>query len=131
MLVIAQVVLAVYAFMYSGDLAAGARDVFQKFWDSSLSNPNDRQTLEIINNLQRGLQCCGPTGPRDWTNRPAPPNTVPTSCCTGDAQTCDINTANQNGCNQLLFDFVKGSGLLIAWIAIVFAGFEVRRIEFS
>lgn len=108
--------------MYTEELAEMGRKGFRTLWDVSVADPNDRKTLEAINGIQRGLQCCGSTGPRDWESRPV---SFPTSCCQDGTNSCNAGNAFQNGCETVLGDIVKGSGLLIAWIAIVFAGFEV------
>lgn len=119
MLVVAQIVIAVYAFMYTEDLAVALRKGFWTVWEDT-SNPG---SVEAVHGLQRNLNCCGNEGPNDWLTRPGG---IPQSCCAGDSGTCNINNAFPKGCGPLLHDLVNGSGMLIAWIAIVFAAFEVR-----
>lgn len=103
-LVILQIVLAVYAFMYAEELATAARNGFETLW-------NDRTALKsatAIDGIQQALQCCGNRGPADWSN------SVPNSCCAGNAA-CTSTTAFSGGCGQVLFDWVRESGLIIAW----------------
>jgi Tetraspanin family len=118
-LVVGQIVIAVYAFMYTEELATAARKGFRVLWDSP-----DQKDLGAVHGIQRGIQCCGYEGPRDWASRPGG---IPTSCCAADATTCSEVNAFQKGCGTLLFDMVSASGMLIAWIAIVFGAFEVRN----
>lgn len=122
-LVIAQIVLAVYAFMYTDELASAAKKGFKGLWDNSVANPEDRKVLEAIHGIQRGLQCCGRAGPTDWILRPGG---VPSSCCEDGVNSCNVLNAFKSGCESLLGDVVSSSGMLIAWIAVVFAAFEVR-----
>jgi hypothetical protein len=116
-LVVAQIVIAVYAFIYTEELATAARSGFRTLWDDQ-----DRKALEAVNGIQRSLQCCGYEGPADWALRGG----VPASCCADGTASCNVGNAFPKGCGSLLFDLVSGSGMLIAWIAIVFAAFEVR-----
>lgn len=106
--------------MYSEELASAAQNGFDKLW-RSMSN-GDGGATEAIYGVQRGLQCCGNSGPLDWTLLL---RTIPPSCCDESAATCSILNAFKTGCGQVLFDTVNSSGMLIAWIAVVFGAFEV------
>lgn len=120
-LVILQIVIAVFAFMYAGELAAAAQRGFNKLWDN---RNTDEQTRIAIDGIQRGIRCCGSNGPADWGL-----TSIPQSCC--DESVCTILNAHQQGCATLLYDFVSTSGLLIAWVAIVFAGIELVGVIFA
>lgn len=120
-LVVCQVVVAVFAFLYTEEFGQIAQTGFKTLWDDMI-NRNDATSREAINGIQRGLQCCGNTGPRNWDENSLP---VPPSCCAEGVTNCNSGTAFQTGCGQLLTDLVTGSGMLIAWIAVVFAAFEV------
>lgn len=105
-LVVLQIVLAVYAFMYTEELASAAREGFEKLWNTR----TDMKNSQAIDGIQQGLQCCGNrNGPADWS-----PSPVPNSCCPGNVA-CNQSAQFQSGCGGVLFDLVKGSGLLIAW----------------
>lgn len=56
-LVVAQIVLAVFAFMYTEDLADAARKGFDTLWNGK--ERNDESSIQAINGIQKGLQCCG------------------------------------------------------------------------
>lgn len=83
---------------------------------------NDPASTEAINGIQRGLQCCGNNGPTDWT---LAVRAVPDSCC-APGSVCTVVTAFPNGCGTMLSEIVRTSGMLIAWIAVVFGAFEVK-----
>jgi CD63 antigen len=120
-LVILQIVVAVFAFMYTADLANAAKDGFGRLFDDR----NNPSTGAAIDQIQRGLQCCGTTGPLSWGL------SVPQSCCADGTTSCNLLNAHQTGCSTMLADIVNGSGLLIAWFAIIFAGIELVGVIFA
>lgn len=126
-LVILQIVVAVYAFLYTEDVANSMSRAFDDLWNSM--NNNDAAAREAVNGIQRALQCCGRTGPSDWTNSSA--GQIPTSCCNDGLTTCTAATAFPNGCGTVLHDAVYGSGMLIAWIAVVFGALELVGVIFA
>jgi len=119
-LVVLQIVVAVYAFMYTEELATAARNGFGTLW----TERNDMRSAKAIDGIQQALQCCGSSGPADWGSN------VPDSCCASNAS-CSVNTAFSGGCGDTLFDLVNSSGKLIAWIAIVFGAFELVGVVFA
>jgi len=126
-LVVCQIVAGVFAFLYTEEFGNLAQTGFAKLWDDMITR-NDPASTEAINGIQRGLQCCGNTGPGNWVQAQRP---VPPSCCADGVTNCDANTAFQIGCGQHLNDLVNGSGMLIAWIAVVFAAFELVGVIFA
>lgn len=118
-LVVLQIVVAVFAFMYTEELANAAKDGFGRLFDDR----NNPSTAAAIDQIQRGLQCCGTTGPKSWDSN------IPPSCCA--EATCTIANSHPNGCSTMLADIVSGSGLLIAWFAIIFAGIELVGVIFA
>ncbi|CRL00126.1 CLUMA_CG013406, isoform A [Clunio marinus] len=123
-LVVLQIVLAVYAFIYTEELAQASVNGFQILWNQKQTSPS---TMAVIDGIQTTLQCCGLNGPTDWANPPA----IGRSCCPQDAQTCEIPNAFQTGCSEALRNSVEASGMLIAWFAVVFAGFELVGVIFA
>lgn len=110
--------------MYTEELASAASKGFDTLWNNM--SGSDQKSLEAVHGIQRGLQCCGRNSPADWLALPPPQNVIPASCCADGATICTQPNAFTKGCGQLLFDTVNSSGMLIAWIAIVFGAFEVR-----
>ncbi|KAG5678520.1 hypothetical protein PVAND_008187 [Polypedilum vanderplanki] len=122
-LVVLQIVIAVFAFMYTGELAKAAENGFNKLWENRDTNNETRIAIEGI---QRGLRCCGSAGPADWGLL-----NIPSSCCDDGVIACTVSNAHSDGCATLLSNFVNDSGLLIAWFAIVFAGIELVGVIFA
>lgn len=111
--------------MYTEELATAARNGFDTLWTDMVGS--NRESAEAIHGIQRGLQCCGRNSPQDWLGGNAPLNQIPPSCCADGTATCSASNAFPKGCGNLLFEVVTASGNLIAWIAVVFGAFEVRR----
>lgn len=110
--------------MYTDELATAARNGFDTLWNDMVRS--DRKSQEFIHGIQKSLQCCGRERPHDWLDLTAPLNQIPPSCCADGVTTCNEASAFPKGCGNLLFEAVNTSGMLIAWIAIVFGAFEVR-----
>jgi len=129
LLVIIQVILAVFAFMYTEDLANAAEKGFTNLWNE-MDSGTERNSSERINSIQSHMHCCGKQGPNDWLNDGRP---IRPSCCSSGLDTCNINSTDlfHEGCGPVLFDLVNASGLLIAWIAIVFGAFELVGVVFG
>jgi hypothetical protein len=117
-----QLGFAISAFRYGYELPQVGQKGFERLFEALATQPNDHETLKAIDGIQRGLQCCGRTGPSDWAYRSI---SLPTSCCLKDVTTCTVQTAFDIGCEEVLGNFVSVRGLWIAWIAIMFAIFEV------
>ena len=115
-LVTVQIAVAVLTFMYTEGLANAAQTGFAKLW--SFITQDDKEIFLAIDDIQRALQCCGNTGPSDWTSIG---RKVPPSCCFLNA----CGSTFSKGCGTQLYDFVSSSGKLIAWITSFFAVFEV------
>jgi hypothetical protein len=108
--------------MYTNDLASAAYNGFNKLWEN---RDNDQQTRIAIEGIQRGIQCCGASnGPSDWGT------SIPASCC-AEGQTCTVQNSHPTGCARMIKDFVNQSGLIIAWVAVVFAGIELVGVIFA
>ena len=116
-----QIVIAVFAFMYTKDLADAALKGYITLWDGIGSKANN---TEAIYRIQSGLKCCGNKGPNDW---PDANLAIPPSCC-ADQNNCNASSPSlfKKGCGTILHDLVSASGMLIAWIAMVFGAFEVK-----
>lgn len=102
--------------MYTSELATAAQDGFVKLWD----NRADPGTRQAIDGIQKALQCCGSNNPSDWGQ------SIPLSCCAEGTTQCLLGGAHPTGCRDKLYSLVRDSGMLIAWVAVVFGAFEVR-----
>lgn len=120
-IIVLQIILAVFAFMYTEDLANAAYDGFNKLFNQAQSSQEARIAVEGI---QRGLSCCGSTGPASWGAN------IPDSCC-ADGSQCTIANSFPNGCASTIHEVVNTSGLLIAWFAVCFAGIQLVGVIFA
>ncbi|CAO1340057.1 unnamed protein product [Diamesa serratosioi] len=124
-LVVGQVIIAVFAFVYTSDLAAAASAGFTVLWNGMIKG--DMKNKEAINTLQRGFHCCGLNSSSDW---PAPPG-IPQSCCLEGIEICTSENAFKVGCSMMMNNLVTGSGLLIAWISISFGAVLLVGVIFA
>jgi len=120
-LVVGQIVLAVFAFLYTSELATAAQNGFVSLWDNMSVQGNP----QAIDGIQKALQCCGRDGPADWAS------SIPPSCCVEGTTQCTMGAAHPTGCRQKLYDLVSESGKLIAWVAVVFGAFELVGVIFA
>lgn len=124
-LLVLQVVAAVFAFVYTDDLAQIGEDGFTELFRNAQRNPGDVKYNEAVNGIQRALQCCGMDGPSDWLRPPS--TTIPLSCCEDRSSgSCPLNQAFPRGCNKELRNVVTSNGIMIAWVSAGFALFLVR-----
>lgn len=124
-LVVGQIIIAVYAFLYVEDLGKAAQRGFDKLWNDMATN-NNEMSRQAIYGIQQGLQCCGSSAADNWNLHGG----IPASCCAGGTE-CLAGNAFKIGCRQQLFDVVSVSGLLIAWVSIVFAAIELVGVIFA
>lgn len=109
--------------MYTNDLGTAAQKGFTTLWND-MSQKSDLKSAEAIHGIQRALQCCGNEKPQDWNSIAVP---FPSSCCAEGSNSCSDQSAFPEGCSTQLYNLVSTSGMLIAWISVVFAAFEVRN----
>lgn len=120
-IVVLQVVLAVFAFLYTSTLSTMAYDGFNRLFIQAQQNQEARMAVESI---QRQFSCCGSDGPASWGVN------IPDSCCDAGTQ-CSISNSFQTGCATTIQGWVEGSGLLIAWFAVVFAAIQLVGVVFA
>jgi hypothetical protein len=121
--VVLQVVIAVFAFMYTSDLANIAHNGFITLFNQANNSQPSNEAMIAVGGIQRGLQCCGSTGPESWSQ-------IPDTCCEAGSN-CTVNNSFSTGCANMIKEFVTDSGLLIAWFAVVFAGIQLVGVIFA
>lgn len=124
-IVVLQVVIAVFAFMYTSDLAEIAHRGFVTLFNQANGTPPSNEATIAVGGIQRGLQCCGIDGPASWGLL-----NIPDTCC-AQGSSCNLVNSFQTGCADMIHDFVTDSGLLIAWFAVVFAGIQLVGVIFA
>jgi hypothetical protein len=123
-LLVLQIAAAVFAFVYTDDLAQIGEKGFTELFTNARDNPGDVKYNEAVNGIQRALRCCGKTGPGDWLVTVG--STIPLSCCEDRSSgSCPRNQAFQTGCVEKLRSVVITQGDLIAWVSAGFALFLV------
>lgn len=112
--------------MYTEDLATAAKKGFASIWNQLSNDPKGQ---DGVNRIQSALHCCGNVGPADYTAALRP---IPPSCCPGNSNSCSVISTDlfRQGCGEALFELVNSSGMLIAYIAIVFGAFEVNKSHY-
>nr|VZI43349.1 unnamed protein product [Spirometra erinaceieuropaei] len=119
-LVILQIIACILVFVYTGKFVTLAADAIAtqiKELDQ-LPAVERNQTLEVIDHMQKQLECCGGHGPADWGT------TYPPSCCGEESKTC--KKPYQQGCAKTIYEIIKVQsmtvGIIIAVMAIVQLG---------
>jgi len=122
---ILQVALGVYAFLQFKDNDVQIKDEINKGLLKTLKEyeKNDG-AREAIDTLQHELECCGVTGPGDWTNE-WHNGSVPTSCCPNQPPQCYPVNAYKEGCTNKFFDFLKSSAKTVGIVVIVIGAVEL------
>jgi hypothetical protein len=114
--------------MYTAEFGKAGRDGFDQLWNDMVRAPTDRPVQEVIHGIQRSIHCCGTAGPENWLRLQPPLNQIPPSCCENNPATCSLNDAFKIGCGDQIADLLQTSGMLIAYVAVVFAGFMVKYL---
>ena len=81
-LVIGQIIIAAFVFVYNDDVIKATDKGFDRLWQSR-SVP---VSIQAIDGIQRTLQCCGKSSFLDYGA------SVPASCCDKDSQFCNALT---------------------------------------
>jgi len=121
-IVVLQVLLAVFVFVYNQDIQNAAFKGWDRLWRGSAASALNRQTIDQI---QRTLECCGSESYRDYGAA------VPSSCCPQEAQLCTIQTAYNIGCKIQIKEGIQGSAKWIAYLSIAMAIVELVGVIFG
>ncbi|KAG5674174.1 hypothetical protein PVAND_004157 [Polypedilum vanderplanki] len=121
-LVVLQVVLAIFVFVYNEDVQRGALKGWDKIWSGRQQGPLNDQA---INQIQRALQCCGSTTFLDYGV------TLPSSCCDPEASSCNQLVAYKTGCRPQIKYVVQNSAQWIAYLSIIMALVELVGVIFG
>lgn len=113
-LVVVQVVIACGILDEEDETRDLVKDRLTKMFD----NPD--RNHELIDEIQRGLHCCGVKGPKFFSS-------PPTSCCSTFtfADSCTYFSAYQEGCLAKLQNFVLALVKFIAYLILGVSGVQV------
>lgn len=115
--VILQVLLAIFVLVYNEDIKKGAYRGWDRLWEGKTYSELNRSAIDQI---QRALECCGSQSFLDYGI------TMPSSCCSPDAQLCNQLTSYHVGCKSKVKTIVEDSASWIAYLSIAMAVVEVN-----
>uniref|UniRef100_A0A182WJS1 Tetraspanin n=1 Tax=Anopheles minimus TaxID=112268 RepID=A0A182WJS1_9DIPT len=114
LLVIAQIVIAVLVFVFVGDVTVALK----KSFESIFQNRDNQVNADLIDSIQRNLECCGKTSFLDYGVN------FPQSCCStaGNAPLC---VPFATGCLSRMSSFLDSAGNIVAWVSLGVAAVEL------
>lgn len=115
-LVLFQVILASFIFLFVDDIQKDTSRTFSKMWRSRVTSSDSQMMIDMI---QENLECCGLSGSSDYTLE-----TLPKTCCKPNSL-CNHRTAFNIGCKAHLEISIKNSSQMISYICIATAIFEL------
>lgn len=118
-IVVLQIVLAIFVFLYNTDIQQAANRGWDRLWAGRTSSELNRQTIDSI---QKAVECCGSSTFLDYGT------TLPQSCCPSDSSFCNQLVAYKVGCQYKIKNVVQDSASLIAYMSIAMAVVEVSSI---
>lgn len=114
--VVLQVILAIFVFVYNQDIQQAAFKGWDRLWAGrQVSNLNS----QAIDQIQRTIECCGSSTFLDYGIA------IPGSCCPTDSQVCNQLTCYKTGCKSRIRYVVENSASWIAYLSIAMAIVEV------
>jgi CD63 antigen len=119
--VILQILLAIFVLVYNEDIKKGAF----RGWDRLWAGNNYELNRSAIEQIQRALQCCGSQSFLDYGT------ILPSSCCSPDAQFCNQLTSYHVGCKTKINTIVEDSASWIAYLSIAMAAVELMGVIFG
>lgn len=121
-LVLFQVMLACFIFLFVEDIQQDSGRSFGRMWRSRISSRTSRMMIDMI---QENLECCGSENAFDYLVD------VPKSCCNRDIDVCTRDLAYNIGCRNHLQESIKSSAKVIAYMCLVTALFELTCAIFG
>jgi Tetraspanin family len=116
-LIVLQIIVAVFIFLYIGDVSKAADLLLEKVFN----DPSNAGNQELIDVIQRELHCCKFKGP-------GLSFTLDKSCCPpSDTIPCTLATAYQQGCSSAFASFIESLGKTLGYVAIGVASVQVSR----
>jgi len=120
--IILQVLLAIFVFVYNQDIQQAAFKGWDRLWAGRQISELNRQAIDQI---QRTIECCGSTTFLDYGIQ------IPNSCCPTDAQVCNQLTSYHTGCKPQIKHVIENSATWIAYLSIAMAIVELVGVIFG
>jgi CD63 antigen len=112
-LIVLQIIVAVFIFLYIGDVTTAIKALLEKVFNE----PSVAGNQEVIDVIQRELQCCKFNGPIGLA--------FDQSCCPTSDLPCTLITAYKQGCGTAFVNFFESLGKTLGYVAIGVAGVQV------
>lgn len=120
-LIVLQIIVAVFIFLYIGDVTKATQIVLEKVFQEK-SNPGNQEVIDVI---QRQLECCGLKTPL------SPLQIFDQSCCPTSELPCTYLTVFKQGCSDAIAHFIDMMGKTLGYVAIGVAGVQLVAVIFS
>ncbi|XP_055920657.1 23 kDa integral membrane protein-like [Eupeodes corollae] len=119
-LMVAQLALVVYVWIYKEDYVNNMGQVVDKAWSRRT------QKADYMDALQIGFHCCGKNDYRDYTYQ----GFFPTTCC-DDKNNCNSETVYKQGCKMAFRNFWDKNSDMIKYVGLIIAAIEFVGFVFS
>lgn len=116
-LVLFQVILACFIFLFIDDIQKDSGRSYNKLWRSRTYSTSSAMMIDMI---QENLECCGSYNAFDYSI-----DTIPDSCCKRNKPSCTPSVAYSIGCKDHLQDSIKSSAQIIGYMCMISAVFEL------
>ncbi|XP_072511062.1 CD63 antigen [Notamacropus eugenii] len=133
LIVLVEVAAAIAGYIFRNKV----KSEFDKgFQDEMMEYGKNNTTSRFLDELQKEFKCCGATNYTDWERVPQmPKNRVPDSCCQNATQGCGIgfkpSDINQEGCVEMIGNWLKNKALLLAGVALGVTFVEILGVIFA
>lgn len=117
LLVLTQVMLACFIFLFIDDIQRDSVSSFNKIWNTRATNLN---SFSMVSMIEENLECCGSKGHQDYSF-----GGVPKSCCHKSIDLCTNALAYQSGCQHHLEVSIRTAANLISYVCLGAAVFEL------
>lgn len=116
-LVLFQVILACFIFLFVDDIQKDTVMSFNKMWRTQGLSRDSRYMVSMI---EENLECCGQNNVFDYDA-----NRIPQSCCKRKVEKCSPDIAYGIGCKPHLQHSIRTSAQTISYVCIITAIFEL------
>ncbi|KAL0107878.1 hypothetical protein PUN28_014862 [Cardiocondyla obscurior] len=126
-ILIIQVAISIYVFVsakntdFASFKDAYAKELFYKY-------PNGGEEKDIVDSIQKGLECCGVQEPQDFIKIIGK---IPPSCCGDIKDECNQQNVYKRGCAIVLEDLFKSALTVLGGVAVGIAAAELIGIVFA
>jgi hypothetical protein len=118
MIIVLQVLLAIFVFVYNKDIQQAAFKGWDRLWSGRIQSEIN---VKVINEIQKNMECCGSNSFLDYGIN------VPRSCCNPDVEFCSQLTSYRTGCRNQIRNYFENYSSWIAILSIAMAIVEVSE----